>query len=311
MPLTLDALTVLDAIDRKGSFASAADALHRVPSAISYTIQKLEQDLDVLIFDRRGHRSILTPAGRALLEEGRHLLARADRLKDHVKRVATGWETRLNIAADILIQTKPVLSIIDGFYQKCPPTTQIHLSREVLSGSWDALISQRSDLIIGASGEAPSGGGYISHPLGDMEMVFAIAPSHPLTKLSEPLKQKDILNYRAIAVADTSLSLPLRTSGLLPGQDVLTVSDMQTKLEAHCMGLGVGYLPLNYAKPAIDNKMLITRKVEEQLRAGKLHIAWRSDHSGKALQWFIEQLQNKSIIEQLVSCVSIPVAFEI
>ncbi len=39
MSLTLDALTVLDAIDRKGSFAAAAEELYRVPSAISYTMQ--------------------------------------------------------------------------------------------------------------------------------------------------------------------------------------------------------------------------------------------------------------------------------
>ena len=54
MKLSLDALSVLDTIDRKGSFAAAAEELHRVPSAITYQVQKLEQDLDVLLFDRRG-----------------------------------------------------------------------------------------------------------------------------------------------------------------------------------------------------------------------------------------------------------------
>jgi len=64
MRLTLDALTVLDAIDRKGSFAAAAEELHRVPSAMTYAVQKLEEDLDALLFDRRGHRAQLTEAGR-------------------------------------------------------------------------------------------------------------------------------------------------------------------------------------------------------------------------------------------------------
>jgi hypothetical protein len=44
MRLSLDALLVLDAIDRRGSFAAAAHELHRVPSAITYTVQKLEQN---------------------------------------------------------------------------------------------------------------------------------------------------------------------------------------------------------------------------------------------------------------------------
>jgi DNA-binding transcriptional LysR family regulator len=53
--LTLEALRVMDAIDRRGSFAAAADELGRVPSALSYTMQKLEEELDVVLFDRSGH----------------------------------------------------------------------------------------------------------------------------------------------------------------------------------------------------------------------------------------------------------------
>ena len=70
MALTLDALQTLDTIVRKGSFAAAAAALGKVPSALTYTVRKLEGDLDVLLFDRRGPRAQLTPAGRELLDEG-------------------------------------------------------------------------------------------------------------------------------------------------------------------------------------------------------------------------------------------------
>ncbi len=66
-PITLDALEVLDAIDRKGSFAAAANELFRVPSAISYTVQKLEQDLDVVLFRKEGRKAVLTEAGKVLL----------------------------------------------------------------------------------------------------------------------------------------------------------------------------------------------------------------------------------------------------
>ena len=58
--LTLEALRVMDAIDRRGSFAAAADELGRVPSALSYTMQKLEEELDVVLFDRSGHRTKFT-----------------------------------------------------------------------------------------------------------------------------------------------------------------------------------------------------------------------------------------------------------
>ena len=53
LPISLEALEVIDAIERKGSFAAAATVLNKVPSAISYTVQKLEQDLGVTLIHLR------------------------------------------------------------------------------------------------------------------------------------------------------------------------------------------------------------------------------------------------------------------
>ena len=50
--VTLEALRVLEAIHQLGSFAAAAEALFKVPSALTYTVKKLEEDLGVALFDR-------------------------------------------------------------------------------------------------------------------------------------------------------------------------------------------------------------------------------------------------------------------
>src|SRR3954453_10905936 len=100
MKLTLDSFQVLDAIDRKGSFASAANELHRVPSAITYSVKQLEESLGVELFDRKGHRAVLTDAGKELLAEGRRLLQAAADLECRVQQVAKGWEAELGIAGD-------------------------------------------------------------------------------------------------------------------------------------------------------------------------------------------------------------------
>lgn len=90
--LTLESIRVLDAIDRRGSFAAAADELGKVPSALSYTVQKLEDELDAMLFDRSGHRTKFTPAGRMLLERGRVLLEAAEHLVGETRALARGWE---------------------------------------------------------------------------------------------------------------------------------------------------------------------------------------------------------------------------
>ena len=65
--ISVEFLQALDPIDRKGSFASAAEELFRVPSALTYLIKKTESRLDVKLFDRTGQRAKLTPAGKLLL----------------------------------------------------------------------------------------------------------------------------------------------------------------------------------------------------------------------------------------------------
>jgi DNA-binding transcriptional LysR family regulator len=63
MRISLEGLQIMDAIHRRGSFAGAAEELFRVPSTITYAVQKLEEDLGFSLFRRNGHRPRLTPAG--------------------------------------------------------------------------------------------------------------------------------------------------------------------------------------------------------------------------------------------------------
>src|SRR3954454_2554130 len=109
--LTPEALTMMDAIARSGSFAAAARELGKVPSALTYNVRQLEDALDVLLFDRRSRQATLTAAGQELLEEGRRLLDQIDAVANRVKRVATGWETQLAIAVDDVVCRATILDL--------------------------------------------------------------------------------------------------------------------------------------------------------------------------------------------------------
>lgn len=211
MALSLESLEVLDAIERKGSFAAAAHELGKVPSALTYVVRKLEDDLDVLLFDRRRHRAELTPAGRALLDEGRHLLQAADDLARRVKRLATGWEATLTIVLDNLVYFRALLPVIQDFYAE-NTATRLRFSREVLGGTWDALLSGRADLLLGPAHTAPVQG-VQTRTLGAIPFVFAVATHHPLAQAQEPVPAAAIARHRIVAVGDTSRNLPARTIG--------------------------------------------------------------------------------------------------
>jgi len=215
--ITIDALKVLDAIDRKGSFAGAANELFRVPSAISYTVQKLEEDLNVAIFDRSGHRASLTPAGRYLLEEGRTLLEAAENLAHTTKQVAQGWETRLRIGFNSLLPAMCLFPAVREFYELGVPV-DVQIVEEVFAGSWDALQDRRVDLILGADQYSKPAGNFTTQALGTMPFVFAVAPDHPLAGISEVLTEDDITQYPAAVAADTSRSLPPGHAGIFRRQ---------------------------------------------------------------------------------------------
>jgi DNA-binding transcriptional LysR family regulator len=297
--LSLEAIETLDAIARHGSFAAAAKALHRVPSALTYTIQKLEQDLDVPVFDRRGHRAVLTEAGRELLREGRHLLAAAGDLECRVRQVAKGWEAELVLAVNDILPLAPLHGLLAEYYAG-HAETRIRLTTEVLSGCWDALADGRADLALGASGDAPAGGGYAGEALGEMSFVFAMAPGHPLASVPDPLPRALRAQYRAVVVADSSRRLPARTVGLLSGQDTLTVPSIREKLAAQVAGLGVGFLPEYLAGPEVQAGRLVQKRTEEGRTVEPLRLAWRAAHRGNALKWFRDRLLQPDLRARLV-----------
>jgi len=295
--INLDTLLLLDTIDRRGSFAAAADALHRVPSALTHALRKAEEDLGFALYERQGRRAVLTAAGRSLLNGGRPLLDAAAALERRAKQVASGWESELRIAVDALIPTERLFPLISDFYEE-GHGTEIRLSSEVLAGCWDALLSGRADLAIGAPGDVPPGGGLSTHPLGSVGFVFAIAPDHPLASLPEPLSAAQIGQHRAIVLADTTRGLAARSSGVISGQSRLAVPSAECKAAAHVAGLGVGHLPRHLADPEVARGRLVIRQTTEPRPAVMLQLAWRSDHTGKAMAWMIERLINNPLITE-------------
>ncbi|MDX1552774.1 MAG: LysR substrate-binding domain-containing protein [Marinobacter sp.] len=287
--ITIDALKVLDAIDRKGSFAGAANELFRVPSAISYTVQKLEEDLNVAIFDRTGHRAALTPAGRYLLEEGRTLLEAAENLAHTTRQVAQGWETRLRIGFNSLLPAECLFPAVKEFYELGVPV-EVQLVEEVFAGSWDALQSRRVDLVVGADQISKPAGSFTTTPLGEMRFVYAIAPDHPLATATQPLREEDIAPFPAAVAADTSRSLPPGHAGIFRRQRTITVANIDQKIAVQQAGLAVGWLPEARVRNHLANGSLIALDVHEPRQPIMLHLARHSEDQGKALMWFWEKL---------------------
>lgn len=298
--LTPEALGLIDAVSRTGSMAAAARELGVVPSALTYRIRRVEDALDVLLFDRSSRQAKLTEAGKELLREGNRVLNELDAIANRVKRVATGWEPQLTLAVDSIISRSTVMELCEAFFALNPPT-RLKLKEEALSGTLQALTSGQADLAIGVALEPGTRQSLQSKALGNTKFVYAVAPHHPLAKAKEPITDSMMLAHRVVAVADSVQRGSGMTIGLLGGQDVFTVPGMLAKLDAQMRGLGAGFLPEYLARPHIDAGRLIEKKVSQKMRVTQLSYAWRTA-DGKALQWWLKQLDRpktqRALLEQ-------------
>jgi DNA-binding transcriptional LysR family regulator len=311
--LTPDALVMMDTIARTGSFAAAARELGKVPSALTYSVRQLEEALDVLLFDRSSRQAQLTAAGSELLHEGRRLLHEMDSVANRVRRVASGWESQVSISVEDILSIPTLFELVQSFYEACTgqpgrdragAMTRLRLRTEVLTGTWEALVTGQVDLAIGVSALHINPGGIELRPLGDIAFIFCVAPHHALAGVAGPLTDAQMLLHRAVAVADSAQRLAPMTVNLLPGQDVLTVPNMRLKLEAQLRGLGCGFLPEPLARPHLEAGHLVQKETTRNANIAPLHYAWRADRGmaslGRALQWWLQQLESPTTRRALV-----------
>ncbi len=291
----LDVLIILDALEKEGSFAAASAKLYKTPSALSYTVHRLESDLNIQILDRSGHRARFTRTGQMLLEKGREVLHTVRELEKQAIKLHEGWENELVIGVDDTFPFSLLAPLIESFYQH-HSVTRLKFINGVLGGSWDALTQGRADIIVGAMHEPPSSSDCSVARLGELEQVFAVAPHHPLAQEAEPLSRSTIKRYRAIVVGDSSSLSSASATQLLDDQEAITVFDFKTKLELQISGLGCGYLPRYLAQRFLESGALIEKKVVAQMLFESVWMGWNEQTAGLASAWWRDAILANSAI---------------
>ena len=145
--ISLDQWRALVAVVDTGSYAKAADALHKSQSSVTYAVQQLESQLGVKAFRIDGRKAVLTPTGQMLQRRARYLLDEAGQLERSAQRLSAGWEAELRLAVEVLYPTWLLFDCLDRFGEESP-TTRIELIESVLGHRTDALTKGRADLAI-------------------------------------------------------------------------------------------------------------------------------------------------------------------
>lgn len=255
MWITLDQIECLQAVSEKESLNAASEALNKAKSAISYTISKLEEQLNFEVLDRSHYRIKLTPKGEAFLTKARPLLLQSDNLKKEVDKIASGIEAKIALSASAIFPSNRVNKVMKKLIEKFP-STEFIFHREILSGE-RMLSSDQVDIAIFEN--VTNTMDFDVKKIGLCNLKLVIDSRHPFLKLNKKQQTLDkLLCYPQIIQRST---IPDDSSvGIPKNSKKWTVSDIDSKKGLILEGLGWGRLPDHFIKHELKEKSLFHLK---------------------------------------------------
>ncbi|WNN46279.1 MULTISPECIES: DNA-binding transcriptional activator PunR [Winslowiella] len=290
-------LEVVDAVARTGSFTAAAAELHRVPSAVSYTVRQLEEWLAVPLFQRRHRDVVLTDAGKVFIQEGRTVIKKMLATRRQCQQVANGWRGQLSIAVDLIVKPQRTRQLVLDFYRHFPDM-ELLVWHEVFNGVWDALVDGRVDVAIGATQAIPVGGRFGFRDMGALNWRCVVRADHPLAQQVGSIDDDTIRQWPSLVLEDTSRSLPKRITWTLDNQRRLVAPDWESAFDCLLAGLCVGMVPGHFAAPLIAEGSLAELTLPAEFPDSPCCVSWAEQSASPALSWLLEYLGTPETMNQ-------------
>ncbi|WP_162909301.1 LysR family transcriptional regulator [Aggregatilinea lenta] len=183
--MELHQLVYFVAIAETGSFSRAAERCNVAQPSISQQIMKLEQELDVTLFDRLSRRVVLTNAGRLLLPHANRILAEAQEIKRGLSENLDDGHGELAVGFIPTVSPFVLPGVIKRFGEQFP-----HAALTVREDLTETLIQ---DLIDGTLDV-----GIVSLPIHNSLVHTEELLSEPLLVASS--RKYDIVNWASIRV---------------------------------------------------------------------------------------------------------------
>jgi DNA-binding transcriptional LysR family regulator len=290
--LSLDQFAVFAMVVAEGSFAAAARRMNRAQSAITYAIQKLEEQSGVVLFDRSAYRAELTEAGRALLPRARRVLDDVDDFRLQAAGVKEGVEAELSLVVDSFVPDflPPALKDFKDVF----PLVQLRLSVEFFQGTAAALQEGWADLALMAA-TTPQPGDLERIQCGEIELVAVAAPDHPLARFKRPFAPELLRDHLQLVLSSRAEMRDRRDYGVLAVRR-WRVSDMNLRHKLLLAGIGWCSMPRNLVEADLAAGRLVELKPlrwegADRMPRFPLVIAHRRDKAlGPAARWLIQRL---------------------
>ncbi len=285
--VTLEQWRMLHAVVEHGGFAQAAEALHKSQSTISYSVNKLQRQLDVQILEIKGRKAVLTDAGLVLLRRSESLLKDSEALEKAAESLAQGWEANIILAYDAVFPSCALIECLKQMPSEC--NTRIELVETVLSGTNEMLFSGEADLVI--TGTVPQG--FLGEPLLHFPFLPVARFDHPLNQSNQVITNNVLKGHRQVVIRDSGAKRV--DAGWLGAESRLTISNIATAIEMVKEGLGFAWFPELDVREDIESGLLKVINLESKdTRHIQTHlIIPDKDFAGPATLAFAEAIKKQ------------------
>lgn len=291
--LTLSQIEVFLAVAERGSFSAAAKALGRAQSAITYSIQKLEEETGVELFDRRAYRPVLSDAGRALLPRAQRIAEDVEGFRSQARGMAHGLEAEISLVVEAMFPMCRLLRALSEFQARFP-SVQTRVRVETLGAALLPVLEGECDIGLVVDFAARLGdlqGARVT----EVELAVVAAPQHPLASLPGPLESHVLSEHVQLVLSDRSDLTKGRDRGVV-GLRTWRLADLGAKHAMLLAGLGWGSMPRHIVADDLAAGRLVELSVlrwdgrSELPRLPVLAVRRKAGTLGPAGSWLLERL---------------------
>lgn len=290
--VTIEQLRTLLAVVDAGSFSGAARKLGRVQAAVSQSVDRLEAQLGLRLFDRSGRTPRLTQHGEAVAAAATRIALDVEALDALVVSLKQGSETTLRIVVDVLFPTEALVAFTREFGLE-HPSVELVLFTELLSAVTAQVRTKRASW--GIAVEDADMSDLDQRPIAEVQLVPVVSPEHALAHHEGPIDADALAGAVQIVLGEHRLDGEKESDdhGVLSPR-TWRVVDLATKRALVVSGLGWGHLPEHVVREDLRAGRLVELPLAAwgpgPLRRSLVLVRRRDGVMGPVARWAIERL---------------------
>ncbi|MFT3929440.1 MAG: hydrogen peroxide-inducible genes activator [Spongiibacteraceae bacterium] len=282
--MTLTELRYIVALHQTGHFGKAADRCHVSQPTLSIAIKKLEDELNVALFERSRNQVIATPLGLKIIEQAQLVLEQANRIRELADHGKDPLGSRLSIGAIYTVGPYLFPCFIPEL-QRLAPSMPLYIEESYTAVLREKLRASELDaIVIALPFTEPD---VVTQPLYDEPFVVVMPGDHPLAQLDK-IPQKKLAHETVMLLGEghcfrdqvLNACPALRTSLTHTDtqlQSVVEGSSLETLKHMVASRLGITVLPLSAAQilPYGEGVLAVRPFADPQPRR-TVALAWRA-----------------------------------